>query len=130
MQIERFHHHDHLEYIEELLKLRKLPLTFLDDIPTYGFIAFTDDDEAVATAFIRFIEGGAALIDGLITDPRKSPELRNMAIDLIVQALLDASRQGGIKKMIAYTIDEGTLTRAIKKYGFVQQPHTLIVLDF
>lgn len=114
--------------IKSWLKLRQMDLSLADDLPEVGFIAVNGDSPPIAAGFLRLIEGKTAQIDSLITDPTVEPSLRNQAIDVVVERLLEFARANGVQSLIAFSIDAHTLERA-KKHGFKHLPHTVMSLD-
>lgn len=100
--------------------------SLIDDIPEHGFIAL-DSNEGIAAAFLRRVEGSFGLLDGLITNPTADGKLRHEAIDLIVTEIIKLCRILEIKRLLAHSVDVGTLERS-KKFGFISLPDTLIAL--
>lgn len=97
------------------------------DVPDVGFVACFKK-RPIAAGFLRQIEGENALFDSLISNPEATSEFRHIAIDLVVNAVIGAARKRGIKQVLAFTVDEGTLKRALR-HSFVKLPHTVISLD-
>lgn len=98
-----------------------------DDFPVLGFVA-CHDDECFAAGFLRRIEGNYALFDGLITNPRGSSLDRHIAIEAVVKRIIKEAKDLGIPGILAYSLDTGTIERAIS-HGFKIMPHTLIMRD-
>jgi N-acetylglutamate synthase-like GNAT family acetyltransferase len=68
------------------------------------------------------------LIDGLCTNPDASPESRNMAIDTLVQQVLDTARKVDMKSLVAWSRDSNTLERSFR-HGFERFPAVMITYD-
>lgn len=98
-----------------------------DEMPRIGYMAHVDGNP-IAAGFLRYVEGGFALLDGLVTNPDSPGEFRNIAIDAVVSRLLKKAKSAGILKVTAYTKDAGTLLRSVN-HGFVSVPHTVIIAD-
>lgn len=97
------------------------------DYCSLGEMVFLGDEPIVA-GFLRLIQGNYAFLDGLITNPDASPEIRDQAIDLLVTQLINVGKKMGFRKIIAFSSDANTLIRS-KKHGFIKQPDTVIALD-
>lgn len=116
-----------LLHINKWLKERKHPEIDAYDVPDIGYVA-NYKSRPVAAGFLRMVEGENAWFDSLITNPGATPEFRHIALDLVVEAILNKAKLRGIAKIIAFSVDEGTLKRALR-HNFVQLPHTVISLD-
>lgn len=116
-----------IKFVKSWLKLRDMDESLAEDLPQIGYMAFVGD-LPVAAGFLRQVEGNAAQIDSVITDPKADPKIRNEAIDAIVERLIDFARKDGVKMILSFSIDAHTLERS-KKHGFKQLPHTVITLD-
>lgn len=125
MKVEKYRN-SHVLKLYELLSLRGLAHE-LKNTPKIGFIA-TRDRNPVAAGFLRKVEGGVCLIDSLISNPFESSIDRHNAIDAIVDALIDAAKINNSDKILAYSLDTGTLERA-SRHGFVKLPHSVIALN-
>lgn len=123
----RYNPFEHEKLVQEWIIQRDGDHKDAKDLPSVGFVSY-DDELPVAIAFLRRSEGGYALLDGLVTNPNASSHQRHFGIDLAIQQIIDFARKGGIKKVLAYSVDEGTLKRSVF-HGFIKLPHTLIGLD-
>lgn len=110
--------------IDAWLSLREVRLDIPFQAPETGFIAF-QDNMALAAGFLRRIEGGTAMIDGLITNPQASPDDRDHAASCVIDALIKQAVLLKIKGLIANTVDNHTLLRSYR-HGFVRLPHVLV----
>lgn len=96
-------------------------------LPKIGYIAFLGDT-AIAAGFLRRVEGGYAQLDTLVSNPHFGSQVRHIAIDKVVQSLLDEAKLLKLQGVIAFTSDEGVLKRA-EAIGFhVLESHKLIAL--
>lgn len=118
----------HGEALKEWLMFYDLPKTHFDEIPEIGFMA-EDEDGFIAAGFIRKIENcSLALIDGLIANPESLGKRRYHAIDQVVEKLIEFSKSAGLKQLIGFSVDAGTIKRSIK-HGFRGIVHAPIALD-
>lgn len=124
---ERYQSHLHRELLEEWLSSRKLRIPPVFEMPENGYVAYKGL-EPVAMAFIRKVEGGFGQLDGLVSNPTSSPKCRDLCIDIVVTKSLQEAKALGLRSIIAFSLDANTLARSVK-HGFVQQPHTMIMVD-
>lgn len=87
--------------------------------PKLGFIV-----PGVAAGFINQAENGAAIIDGLITNPLCSSMTRHKALEAVVSKLISVP---GITKIYAFTAAEGTFERALQA-GFQHMPDQKVLI--
>lgn len=116
-----------LHHINKWLQEHKRPEVDPYDVPDIGFMA-NFKNRPIAAGFLRQIEGENALFDSLISNPGATSEFRHIAIDMVVNEIVRIARERGIRQILAFSIDEGTLKRAIR-HNFVKLPHTVIALD-
>lgn len=102
---------------------RHMDPTLADNLPSIGYIV-----PGVAMGFLRKIEGGQGLLDSFITNPRAPAELRNQALDIITQKLLDKAQKLNINQILAFSVDENTIMRG-QRFGFITCPHAVIALN-
>lgn len=91
-------------------------------LPQVGFIV-----EDLAVGFLRRIEGGYGLFDGLMANPYSMGKQRSLALDLVVKRLIDEARHLYITKILALTVESAILRRSLK-HGFELQPDKFIAL--
>lgn len=113
---------EHVEVIHGWFDFYKIPRT---PIPSVGFIA--EEDGLIAAAFLRKIEGGFGLFDGLIANPESSGKRRSLALDAVVQRLKEEAARLEITKILAYSSDKAVVRRSLK-HGFEMQPDVFIAL--
>jgi hypothetical protein len=118
---------EYLPIINEWLRKRKSPEVSLEELPAVGFVAGYQDNW-IAAGFLLQTENGHAIIDSLASNPDFDGHSRHVAIDLVVQAIISSAKTLGLTSLLAYTVDVGTLERALR-HGFAKLPHTLIALD-
>lgn len=116
----------HLLYVNRWLKARGLPETTGLDLPDLGILASTH--MPIAAGFIRTAEGGYGILDSFVTDPEALPSDRDQCLDAVVKALLDVAPSLKISRMLAFSADKNTMSRA-KKFGFTIQPHVFSTLS-
>lgn len=111
----------HPQYLDilEILKLRKVPVKLLDDLPAIAYIA-CEDATPIALGSLRKIEGNLAMLDSFITDPEKSSEIRHEALKQLTSILLEEAKKCGIQKIIALTEEESLMLRGYHEgFGYV-----------
>lgn len=119
----------HFPLLVELLKANKSHIAHavtLNNMPETGFIVF--DVTPVAMGFLRKVEGGAGMIDTLVTDPKASSELRHNAINLIVDELMKSAKHMKLYGVFAFTQEKCVISRA-RALGFNIAPDKLIHLN-
>lgn len=126
MQIDNYDEALHGQIIDGWLKARGKN-DVIPTLPAIGFIAL-DNGDAVAASFLRHVEGDYCLFDGLVTNPAMPPFKRHLGIEAVVKQLIVRAKELKLKKVLAYSLDEGTLKRSLH-HGFKLLPHRLIVLD-
>lgn len=117
----------HLEAVLRMLYLRNSPIPPKASFPEHGCVVYRGA-EPVAAAFLRRVEGGYAQLDGLVSSPVASSEMRHEAITLAVDYVLDQAQALGITQIMAISTDAGTLLRS-ERHGFAKLPHAFIALD-
>lgn len=128
MRVEEFKNkHSHL--VNEWLSKRSVYNELGSDLPAIGFISFDDSEEPVAVGFLRQAEGSFVLVDNLITNPSAAPEIRSIAIDMVLVELIEQAKRMNVIKVLAFSVDENTITRAVGKFNCIELPHKVIALD-
>jgi hypothetical protein len=125
--IRQFNVDEHLKFINEWLIARNMHEITSEDIPQLGYILF-HENLPVVTAFLRVCEGDMGFLEGLTTNPEAHSLIRNIGIDAITNQIVKKSKDLGMKRIIAWSLDSGTLLRS-EKHGFLRSPFTLIVRD-
>lgn len=127
MRVEEYVHSEHGSFIRDWLIARGLDGELSNEPAEIGFVVF-NENEPICAAFLRLIEGKYALLDGLISNPNAESQLRNDGINLVVEKIISIAKHLGIKQIIAFSIDKGTLSRALL-YGFAIADDRMIKLD-
>ncbi len=127
MEIREFIYQEHKGLLEEWLKDRSHYIPGPEEYPAIGCIAY-DKDLPVAVAFLRRVEGGFGMVDGLTSNPEASSEQRHLGLDLVIYHILSVGKASGIMHICSITQDENTLMRAIR-HGFVKFPHAVVMID-
>lgn len=89
------------------------PLMTLEDMPAVGFSYGEMPLLPDAYMFLRQIEGGAAMIDSLVTNPKASSEDRHKAIEILLKTILNFAGYHGITKILVLTRNTGILKRSL-----------------
>lgn len=120
----------HSHVIEAWLQSRQMDEKIIHQLPRAGWIVF-DGEEPLAAGFLRMMEGGYAMIDGLISNPPQGlgNRRRSQALDLITERMISEGKILGLKKILAFSGDRATLKRSLR-HGFVKQMDTMIVKEF
>lgn len=115
--------------LHRALKLRGHPIPMISEMPKVGYMAVNGGDYPIAYGFLRMIEGGMAMIDGLATDPRvESGAVRYEALNMVFQALLDKAQALGITQLMGFSVNNTTLAIS-EAHGFVKLSHTTMTLN-
>lgn len=101
-------------------------ITRVSELPCIGVLA-VEDGVGIAAGFIRLVEGDMGFMDSFISNPSCSAELRDLALDQIGIKLIKIAKANKIKRLIAFSVDNNTLTRACK-HGFIIFPHVFTML--
>lgn len=125
MEVQRYIAHKHFPVIVKWLEKRGHAIPVLHEMPQIGFVSLCEG-KLISCGFLRTVEGGFALFDGLATDPDTAPELRAKANDLIIDHICNVASEMSIKHILAYSTDTNTILRA-ERHGFALLPHTLFV---
>jgi hypothetical protein len=96
-------------------------------IPEIGFIAYKEGIP-VCAGFLRKCEGKIGILDSLVTNPKVNLFTRHLAINKIVRRVIQAARDQGYLKVLAFSTDKGTIKRSVW-HEFEEKPHTLLSLD-
>ena len=110
----------------EILTKHGHPVPSEDEIPAVGWVAM-NNEYIVAIGFLRRMEGNHALLDGLTTNPEASPEARHLGLTGVVTALIKSAKELKIRQIVAYTLDESVVKRALV-HGFSTTQHKTLVL--
>lgn len=87
-----------------------------DILPQIGLIVY-GDCKPMCAGFVRFLEPCFGQIDSLVSNADLSSETRHKALDYLVNRLIHASKEKGLKGLVCHTKDEGILKRA-ESIGF------------
>jgi len=121
MRLEAYNPEFHKPYLEQLLMSRDMPLLSLDALPSKGFIAL-EGYSIIAAGFLNVCEGATAFLDCYITHLKQPAFLRDEALDMITAQLVETAKSLEIKRLLAFSVDENTITRA-EAHGFRVFPH-------
>lgn len=117
----------HFEILQSWRRGHELNPYSKEDLPEFGFLAWSKGIY-YAAAFLRRVEAGPyALLDSLIANPKTFGKIRYFSINDVVQTCIEKSRELGFREIFALSVDVGTLKRS-QKFGFLILPHVSIVL--
>lgn len=86
------------------------------DLPGHTFCAVVND-EIIAIAGFRLMEGEVCFIDSMATDQSVPGVIRNEALDALTKEILKTAKSLGFKKIFATTGYDCIVKRA-EKHGF------------
>lgn len=112
-----------------LFQMRELD-QFDHYIPKLGFCVYNKANVAVSFLFIREIEGKAAMLDSMITNPTCSAEIRDKANNLVIGACIDYLKQAKTKIILAFTKDKNTLVRTCSHGLSFLEGYQVVVANF
>jgi hypothetical protein len=97
-------------------------------IPKIGFIAYSNTEyQYVAAGFLRMVEGGFGQLDTFVTNPSIAPHIRNEAIILITDKLIETAKSLKLTGIYAFTADKSIISRA-EATGFRVKNQSVITL--
>lgn len=89
----------------------------MDYIPERFLSGFGVMVENVASGFIYKTDSCMAIIENFISNPNTPKEIRDQAIDQIIQLLLDYAATQGIESLVAFS-DLPVIIERAKKFSF------------
>lgn len=125
MEIKKYYRPLHEGHLRAWLRLRDLSADYLDTLPEIGCVAF-EKDIGIGAGFLRQMEGGMAMFDNLITNPQAPSDLRNRALDWILEEMVKVAKFYRMTSIIGLTKDARTLERSIR-HGFRVVPHAVLL---
>lgn len=82
------------------------------DLPTLGFIV-----PGVAAGFMYVVEGRFGILEGFVSNPEYSRQLRKDALDVITDLLINHAKTVGLGSIMAFTQSEPIKERCVQ-YDF------------
>lgn len=127
MKLLRFNVHEDLSHINSWLEAHKMPPVTRHALPEVGYLAW-HMGKPIAACFLRRCEGGLGIVDSLISNPESPGELRHVALDALINHIVDQAKHHKLTKVIGFTQDASTLNRSLR-LGFGQSPFQVVVMD-
>lgn len=127
ISLQRYDEFCHKEIIVGWLLGHGLNHGDIDDFPSLGYVAYVDSGP-VAVLFLRICEKTMAIVEGLTTNKTATSIDRHCGINDALAQLISDARTLGVKRILAYSEDIGTLVRS-EAHGFRKLPHVLIGLN-
>lgn len=93
--------------------------------PECGFVV-SHEGLKVCAAFLFKTDGKFTALDGVMSDPHSDHDVRDKALDILIEALLAVSRQYGFKLVSAST-NNPRLSARYEKHGFKGQEKGLTI---
>lgn len=116
---------EHLEWLQLWLRENGAYPPALTHLPEISAVA---EIKGIPTAmgFIRKVEGGYGIVDGLASNPMQSAQDRDDALNAVLESLMDtADGQGMI--LMAWVKDKNTLMRS-ERHGFKPLPGVTLII--
>jgi N-acetylglutamate synthase-like GNAT family acetyltransferase len=102
--------------------------SILDDLPEIGLVA-SEGKTLICCAFLRQIEGNLGLFDGLCSNPAVIGTIRHLALDFVVQEIINTARDFKMRAILGWSSDVGTITRSERHYFKKLDHNQMIILD-
>lgn len=112
----------------EWLLARGITPPSLKEMPKIGYVAYKGRIPG-AMAFLRRVEGGFGQCDGLVSNPIASAVDRYECLDAVIDQVVLKAKSMELKGLIAFTLDDNTLERALK-HRFQKQSHHFLSYSF
>lgn len=97
-------------------------------LPKIGYVVLAKNVGPVVIGFLRGCEGNVGMIDSIISNPEIAAEVRDEAIDFLINRLVAAAFKKNIFKVFGFSEDANTLKRA-ERHGFKVVSQTLVALS-
>lgn len=127
MRVVKFNKNKHFTAMLECLAARQAYRPLTSEMPKIGYIAI-EGEKLIATAFLRKVEGGHGMLDGVSSNPTATSAQRHQGIDLVFQAVVNKAKEMGLPHLIGMSRDAGTIERS-HKYGFKKSLLAVMVVD-
>lgn len=125
MKLKPFNVHEDMIHINTWLTKHNMPTVTRLALPEIGYIAW-EHSKPIGAAFLRRCEGGLGIVDSLISNPDSSSELRHIALDALINRIVEISPKHKVTMLLGYTKDSSTLLRSTR-LGFAQSPFAVVV---
>lgn len=125
MKLKRFNIYEDLAHINAWLTEHKMEAVTRHSLPEIGYMAWMNSTP-IGAVFLRRCEGNTGIVDSLISNPGSEAHLRHVALDALINHIVDQAKHHKIKFLLGYTVDESTLKRSLR-LGFEQSPYTVVV---
>lgn len=119
----------YLSILHDLLKSNdylNISTVNMKTLPKIGYVALLGG-HPIAAGFLRRVEGGYAQIDTLTSNKHFGSQIRHQGIKVVIDALIQDAKDLKLHGIIAFTQDDGILSRA-EALGFKALTHQLIAL--
>lgn len=103
---------------------RNLPCPPFCDLPEVGVIV-----EGCAALFLYRTDGGVALIDGVITDPKAPEHIRRNALRQGIATLTHKAKRFGAKKVLGFT-QVPSMVEMAKQMGYEEADKPYVLMHF
>ena len=122
MEVRQYTLNDYQMIAEWYIERRMTPPKS-EQLPVIGFVV-----DGTAAGFLYNADGKLALLEGYIASPRSSAYLRDVALDLITENLINAAKKLGVNKIFAASSLRAIQRRA-EVHGFKGRPTMFLVKE-
>lgn len=126
MEIKKYSEMEDFPFIALWATARDLPLPNPDHYPECGMVVSVDG-KRVCSGFMFRTDAKFAIIGGIMSDPGADPGVRNVALDVLIAALLDLARQCGFLLTTVSANNDRLLDR-YKRHGFDAKEKGLTIM--
>lgn len=128
MTVEQFSFREHWYDLLTCLQLRNAYIPIVDTTPAIGYVAYKEDTP-VAYGFLRQVEGGYGMVDGLVTNPRElDRKVRHEGLDLVFSHCQKEAIKLNIHSLIGFSVNTSTIERS-EANGYAKLPHVVMGLN-
>lgn len=121
----KFKHYNDLVYLLKCRGFEQVSAITYKSLPKTGYIAYFGKT-AIAAGFIRRIEPNMCMFDSFTSNPFMGSQLRNNALTLIINNLLEDAKRLKLQSIMAFTHDPGIKNR-IEELKFLNTGYQLYI---
>lgn len=126
MKIKKYSELEDFPYIVLWAHKRELGLPDPQYYPECGMVVETDEGKRICSGFLFRTDAKFSIIGAVMSDPESDPLVRNQALDVLFDGLIELSRQCGFK-MISVSTNNQRLCARYEKHGFVAREKGLTI---
>lgn len=114
--------------LKSWLQAHCMDVSELDNLPKLGLMV-THCNIPVGVAFLRHVEGNKGMVDGFLTDPECSVDVRRPCLDELILEIIDLAHRNEMTGIFGLTVNKRVVRRALR-LGFQLMDHQLVSLNF